>query len=430
MNHRYELPTFLLYDYQAIQEHLTKMAQKGWRLDKIGTGLGFWRYRRAEPAPIRYEVTYTPQASAYDSFPTVQEEALEDICAGAGWVKVASMAQLQVYCNEDLRATPLETDELSRVQTIRKSMKRHYFLPQGGVLLLFCLQLWMQLVNLRRYPAGFLSTNWMLGIFPLLTIAVLCHGATLVEALIWGRRAERAAREGDPAPRMGFYRWGQWVLLTVLVLYLGVLLLDSQVAMLGWMLLAVPLLLLFVNFIFQCSKALGAPKWANIVAPGVGCMLLMMLLLPLIFFDTGVEEPPEGEIPMTISDLRSGFPGETRRQVYSENASVVLIQGSYADQGGNIPGMHYEILDSPFDFALNLCQEYLYNKLATFHRIDPENSTPQDRAEEWGAAEAWYIAGEEQDYWLIRWDTRLVDLETGWHLTPEEIQRAAEILKP
>ena len=124
---KYRLMDAYLYDYPHIEEFLTKQAASGWHLEKIGNLL--WKFRRGEPKTVRYEVTYSPAASAYNARPTDEEEDLAALCAQAGWVRVAAAAQLQVFRNDDIHATPLETDENLRLRNIRKTMNRHFF-PQ------------------------------------------------------------------------------------------------------------------------------------------------------------------------------------------------------------------------------------------------------------------------------------------------------------
>ena len=125
---KYKLIDTLLYDYSLIEEKLTQLSAEGWHLEKLGTLA--WKFRRGESKQVRYAVTYAPSASAFNSRPTEAEEDLADLCAQAGWVRIANQAQLHVYRNDDPNAVPLETDEGERLKTIRRSMKKHFF-PQS-----------------------------------------------------------------------------------------------------------------------------------------------------------------------------------------------------------------------------------------------------------------------------------------------------------
>ena len=53
-NVTYRWNTFQLYDYRGVEEHLSAMAAQGWRLEKASGSL--WKYRRAEPASLRYDI--------------------------------------------------------------------------------------------------------------------------------------------------------------------------------------------------------------------------------------------------------------------------------------------------------------------------------------------------------------------------------------
>ena len=65
-NVTYRWNTFQLYDYRGVEEHLSAMAAKGWRLEKAGNQL--WTYRRAEPAKVRYAVTYSYDRAGFRLF--------------------------------------------------------------------------------------------------------------------------------------------------------------------------------------------------------------------------------------------------------------------------------------------------------------------------------------------------------------------------
>ena len=52
---KYRLEPFQLYDYSGIEEHLTKMARKGWILETVGALA--WKYRRIEPQELEFSIT-------------------------------------------------------------------------------------------------------------------------------------------------------------------------------------------------------------------------------------------------------------------------------------------------------------------------------------------------------------------------------------
>ena len=52
-----------------MEDHLSAMAAKGWRLEKAGNT--FWKYRRAEPAQVRYVDDTTFTITLYSPKPTL-----------------------------------------------------------------------------------------------------------------------------------------------------------------------------------------------------------------------------------------------------------------------------------------------------------------------------------------------------------------------
>ena len=79
---KYRVENLALYDYKRVEQHLSAMAAKGWRLESIGARL--WKYRRAEPAKVHYAVAYIQDASQFNPGPTERQQTLEELCAAAG----------------------------------------------------------------------------------------------------------------------------------------------------------------------------------------------------------------------------------------------------------------------------------------------------------------------------------------------------------
>ena len=95
---RMELLSF--YDHTGIERHLTRMARKGWKVEKINNY--FWTYRRIEPQELQVAVTYFPKASDFDPFPSGEQQTLIDYClvfvgAGADWQRVICLFANQRY---------------------------------------------------------------------------------------------------------------------------------------------------------------------------------------------------------------------------------------------------------------------------------------------------------------------------------------------
>ena len=194
-NVTYRWNTFQLYDYRGVEEHLSAMAAQGWRLEKASGSL--WKYRRAEPASLRYAITYNAGASRFEPGPTEGEQSLEELCAAAGWEKVSDCSKMQIYSTEDPAAVPLETDEALRLENIHRCMRKSCLPGNIAVLLLMLfigLDFFLALVTWDLY--GMLKNN------ALLTAGVLCLAEAALQLcllagyFLWRRRSRRSVEEG------------------------------------------------------------------------------------------------------------------------------------------------------------------------------------------------------------------------------------------
>lgn len=434
-DHKRQLLDFAPFDYQYIQRHLTEMAAKGWRLEKVSP-FGVWHYRRCDPAEVRYEITYAPSASAYNSRPTEQEEALSDLCAEAGWERIATLAQLHIYCNSDPNAIPIETDELTRIATLRKAMNRH-FVPSNLLLAaLFAVQLFMHLQNVARWPVTALSSNLMIGNLILLPITLLSYLTMVGGYFWWAHRAEKAARSGQPIPESVFYRRFRWFLWVVIVAYLSLLLLSTGLGIAAVILTCGGLSVGLVGMTMSITKEAGAPKWVNILAPFVVCFVGLMLLMPLLFTfldSTSLTEEPKqtDSMPLMITDLTEA--DHTQHTIMESSSSLILSQTRYWDRQEVYEdglSLSYTVIDTDFDFAWELCLNYQEQQLLQSAYMLSNGIIDLNQADLWGAEYARRAPGDYNDRWLICWEDRIVSLRTSWPLTDEQIAIAAELLRP
>ena len=430
-DHKRQLLDVALFDYQYIQRHLTGMAAKGWRLEKISS-FGLWHYRRSYPAEVRYEVTYAPSASAYNSRPTEDEEALTDLCAEAGWERVATLAQMHVYCNEDPNATPLETDELTRIATLRRAMNRHFVPQYLLVAVLFAVQFAMQLYNVIRWPVSTLSSNLMVGNLILMPTIVLSYLALIGGYLLWVRRAENAAENGLTVPECVFYRRFRWVLWLVVVGYIALLLLSCGMGILGAVLIYATVALGLTGVTMNITKSMGAPKWVNIAVPFVVCFLGIMLLTPLIFGIVGSTLPDpnqnaEDPLPLTLTQLTGET--DTNDLVIEQGSSFLLTYTYYFDSGEEesisctLADVHCPLF---YDLILNEQEQDYLNP--SFYNGDEIRSA--ELRETFGAEYARRTIGSDFDRLFICWEDRILFLHATWPMTDEQIATTAELLKP
>lgn len=133
---RYRWEPYLLFDYAGVEKHLSAMAAKGWQLESIGDCL--WKYRKEDPAEVRYEVTYIEDAADENEMLINEQIALIEMCASSGWKWVTDWEQMQIFCSKSGQPLPIETDETVRLTVISRSMEKS-FVPKQMVFILFIL---------------------------------------------------------------------------------------------------------------------------------------------------------------------------------------------------------------------------------------------------------------------------------------------------
>ena len=425
----YRLIDAYLYDYPYIERFLTNQAAKGWHLEKAGTLL--WKFRRGEPKNVRYEVTYSPAASAFNSRPTEAEEDLADLCAQAGWIRVTTAAQLQVFRNEDPDATPLETDENQRLQNIRRTMTKHFFPPYLLMIFLYLFQFYMHGRNLLQWPSRTLSSGLTVSTLVMLPMVSVLYLILILDSLRWLRKARRAVDAGEPLPANRFYRWFRWVALAGLAVYLGSLFAMAGMTFACGVLLVSAAAIACVGGCMSLCKQLNAPRWVNILVPAGVTTLVMMLLLSLFIMrmDTFAlhEELPQAEdLPLMLSDL--GEFDSTERTILEESSSPLSSYGRYWDESGE-ERISYTIVDVKCPLFYDMIQA---EQEENFHISTRRLSDTQvgDYAALFGAEYVRHARTESRDYWHICWEDRIVNLTANWFLTDDQVAVIAEMLKP
>lgn len=425
-NTKYMLIDALIYDYAYLEEKLTRLAAEGWHLEKVGTML--WKFRRGEPRAVRYAVTYAPSASAFNSRPTEEEEDLTDLCAQAGWVRVANQAQRHVYRNDDPNATPLETDEGERLKNIRRTMFRHFFPQELLMILLFLMQFFMHCNTMTRSPARTLSSVMMVSAPAMSLFVAAVHGILTLNGLLWLSRARRAVDSGEPVPENRFYRRLQPILWTVLLGYLVCLLLTAGLAFFGWVIFTSAAMLLVVTATIKLCKRLNAPRWVNIAAPMILGCITISVLAPMLIFSTETEGPPPAtDLPVTLTQL-TGETG-TQREIMEESSTFLCSYGRYWDTGADDVRITYTIVDVKcplfYDMLLNEQeQQFMQSSMYSYLPIEGE------LRDQFEAEYVRHSRNNTGDRWLICWDDRIVNLRASWELTGEQLQTIRDSLMP
>ena len=444
-----EFNLYQLFDYQGVERHLEAMATKGWRLERIGTY--FWQYRRAEPAPATYAVTYISDASLFNPQPTENQERLDELCAAAGWKKVCDWAQMQIFVSEQPDPVPLETDDAVRIQAIHRSMKKN-FLPSNYVLLaLPLLWLFMAWNDFRRDKVDFFSSSTDLFLILLSVLLLVLQGVNLSAYYRWRRRSLASVAQGGTCAATGGCRRLNQAVFGILAVILAAYLVSLTVwqrtsagVYLLWLLIY-GLILFAVLRTREGLKRAGAPKRLNMVLTLAVDVVLAVGAVSLLTFgvlrfgwfsgegDTYLyqnqewqTDPPE--IPLTAEDL-TGIAYEHIRRWDLGDGSFLMSRYTWserAQQDAASGDARYHLSYTVTRTGIDRLYDLVLNE--TMASGDPDFWTitwqPADPAP-WGAEAVWrrYLDGTATDTWLLCRPGVIVELELDGE--PDSAQMAA-----
>lgn len=433
---RYWPEQFLYYDGEGIARHLEKMAARGWRLEKIGALT--WRYGRAEPARVHYAVTYFPEASEYNPYPTDSQEEFYDYCREAGWDLVTEWDQMQIFSTERAHPIPIETDESARVRVIHKVMLRR-FLPANLLLfVLLVIQLGIFITGILQDPAANLSNPAVLLITLALALTGLSVFLTLSGYLVWYLRARKTAETGERlADTERRFR-----ALTVAVAALGllavlfaVLSIAGTLASPWYVLLLTGEIVVFIALVagvreYMRRRGVERKQNRNItLAVAVLLSLLMVNVIPKAVIGDQPAEPHivDGTVlPLRLEEL--GIPEEEGLVSTWESRSSPLVVFRTGEQSGpydsGLPWLRYEVSDVRLPMCLELCLDgYLDQYDNRYGAITGLHFRPLNEPA-WGADEVWQVwdgEGPRASYLACR-GSRIVWLMADDFLTPEQTE--------
>ena len=443
------------YDPEAIQRKLEQMAAQGWMIQKAGNL--FWTYTKIPPQKLRFAVTYFPGASEFDPKPSEKQLEKEELCAQDGWRLVLRWDVMQIFCTDREDAVPIDTDPVPQVDNIHRTMRKKVLVSQLLMALLVLWSLYLQLSQLWRDPADYLSDTSRLFTIPLWLMFLLMTIYELVIYFRWGRRAKEEAEHGVFLP-VRAHPWLSWAavgLATVFLLFSfsassdGLLFLFFVVVV-----TVIPILL--ANWMLGALKGRGVYRRVNLAvnsavifvlaivgtgAVAVGAAIQGWRIIP------GEESQPVGSyewqgrtwdiydepLPLEVEDLvqvDARWSKEARLQ-----ESPLLAYGDYRQDllfTEEIQGyeLRYEITDVKVPFLYDFVKDGFIRD--NQDEVLEKYLIPVDPAP-WEAEEVYQVSwsdGVLDDTYLVCWEKRIVEIKFYWTPTREQIQIAAERLRP
>ena len=279
----YRLNRFAFYDRERIQKRLEAMAQKGWILDKTGSTL--WRYRKEKPRKVHISILYVADGSTYNPEPTSGENLLEDLSADNGWQLLARWGQMQIFYSEEENPKPLETDPVSQVEAIHRSMKKNGIPTARWQILNGLILLGMMLFQLFTFPVDYLSQGFWFWLIPDSVLIMLMGITSLILWHLWYKRATEAAQEGRYISVWNA-RWINlilgginWILVVPMLLSF-----SGKYGFFALCLVSVIAVVFFVKWLTKTMKESGVKGKTNMRA-GIGASIVMTLVvLALVSF--------------------------------------------------------------------------------------------------------------------------------------------------
>lgn len=465
---RMRIEHFLFYDYTGIEHHLEAMAQRGWLLKKCGAF--FWHYEAIPPQKIHFAVAYQPGLSYYDPLPDRKQELYCELCESAGWTLAAGYKNRQIFCSRDIDPVPLETDPVTKFDTISQTMRKTMIPSWFLLLFLCCFQFFQVPVRIHQDPARFFSSPLYMMLPPLYLFLFLGTIADMIPYFRWEKRSITALEAGaalpDPGAGAGRILSSCLFLFSVLCL-IPVFLFQTDLSLFGVLLVlaAFALIAFFTGVVREDLREQGASLRKNQVITGISSVVIMILVLGFITFcvlgfiifdnpgtedaDSGYIRDSEGNLthyvgmrhdilPLTAEDLTDtkDFP------YYSyENSSQSTPFVSYSEMSqmalGHLeddpPELYYEITDVKWPALYEMCLDQF---LKDEHMSDMQQTWQPVSAGDWSCSDAWrrYSEAEPDNTWLLAGKDpadghrRIVKITFYWTPTAEQIETAGEKL--
>lgn len=440
MKTKHDIILHAFFDHTGIARHLEKRARQGWMLDHINTNSSF-RYRRCEPKDLRFAVTYFPTASDYAPEPDEDQQEFYDICAAAGWTFVAQTFQMQIFCNEDPNAVPLETDPSVQLENIHNSLWRNYMGGKFALLAISLIMLFNIGVKFENRLFATMRSTLMLLIVALFLVLMIHQGVEVAAYYLWRKKALRCAEEqGLFLPVPG----GR-----VREMFFAALYSPIVIAMLCQMSLPMAVLFLFgvVTFllILQIAFRLRDALKKKGVKTEWNYFLTIALIFALTIGRSFATEWARGsdwlkedtsatvELPLTVELLgrsKDAYYNPFYEEEHSPFASTV--------NGGQIPREDAPATETRFFFYIHrsphawilrdsqkwqvFCMgyEFLALRPTDDERIDPAP---------FGALGAWARIEDGYREYLLHYEDCVIQLSFGWPPTEEQLHTAIETLR-
>lgn len=448
---KFQLARHAFYDYSAIQAHLEKMAEQGWLVEAAGKYL--WRYRAIKPKKLHFAVTYFADASNYDFIPTEGEEQLEAYCAKDGWRLAARWIQMQIFYNEAEHPIPIETDAVTQVETIHRTMRRNV-LRVDILLLIFCIyQLDLDRRQFQDYPAEFLATPFFLYLFVAWWFILASALLEIGYYLRWYHKAKAVAQNGEFSEVKANHMAS--VVLSGIAILMVALACGSSVRgrWVGLFAVCVCVILFSIPSLIKARmKKKGATRAVTRATVTTITIMATVILLcgmvpALLFADIPNGQTPVGSdtydgrerlvyndfLPLRMEDLIESENTDWSLE-QTRNESFLLSNTEYRQwwlrEDMHVPWLEYTVTEVKIPLIYDACKNGLLEALHKQNANGKELFYEAVDATQWGVEDAYrYRQGDHySNRYLLCYDNVIIEIEFDWEPTPEQMGIVAEKL--
>ena len=436
---RRKLNLYTIFDFPKIEKSLEKMALEGWMLYEAKGN--FWKYQRMEPKKLRFSVMFLPKVSAFDPEPTEQSADLADFASRTGWKHVASASMMQIFCNENPDAIPMETDPIVQVDTIHKTVKKNLLWSWVILMLVSFMN-----VAIRFTTVGDNFTNFITDRTQLLM--VLCWAVIALESLfhvvsyyLWYKKAKAEAENGEfirPRSNMMAY-YSILAVLFALSLWLTFEMYSTLNAkfilyIFGYM----AVIFGIVWGLIKMLKSIKMPgKYTIIIVYIIGTVVSFVIIGGLIHLILGnndhVDPAAAGtyehngrlieyyldEIPLRVEDMEDvDYEHYSTRNEKKSSIFASMSEIRQRDRiGDNKPDLEYIIVDVKIPLVYDMIlRDIIAKRDETDDEYAPEGHKQiyeEIDGSEWCADKAYQLVSQEFggiDHYILCYDNRIVEM--------------------
>lgn len=421
------------YDCTGIENHLKKMAEKGWMLKDFG--MRRWKYRRIEPQSLSFEVVYYNE-KVFEGETTPGRQKFIEECSVAGWQFVANSGKVHVFVNKSENPVPIVANAADRVNSIHKFAKNEMIWVN---LFLLAVCLGVSIFFAHRFmhkPIDTLSDVFYESVFYHLCVPFSLY--SIIKYLLWHKKAVSAAEDGvfTETKRIFSYPvlfFPLWIMGSAFEfctffsppqILFGVIVLVFAIAV--WFVFkALRRRIIRKDFAYNKKKAITAVIAVILVAGLVAGSFGIYTLFPkrsgkvTTLEGKTVEIYFDKNLPLDLEDL-TPVEGVVSKYKSSEWLGLINITETtqIAPDSGEL-SMTCKVYQINFAPVYDACVEEIKGIFASdYVEVDPAP---------WGADKVYRIRYDDGygNSFIICWENRIADISFSWDPTDEQIAIAS-----